>query len=244
MDQEYAAILILYSAALVAKEEDDAVTPRVRIPHLTVQAKLGWITIITLLLTPTLMLASMAFLAFLWFSDRNNATWRNIIFGGWLAQAVTLCALALRTAASLQAGIATAMLAALALESRKGALPTHVASMATLRSTFSSPWSLLKPLLASYSRASNPFNLMLNWAVPLCLVTLTLQFTSTILFSDLRLGLLPGTSRTTVLAADFVYLEVDIPATNVTPAFSIAAQGGNSWRRQYVDESTVLSHLR
>jgi hypothetical protein len=75
---------------------------------------------------------------------------------------------------------------------------------------------------------------MLNWAVPLCLVTLTLQFTSTILFSDLRLGLLPGPSRTTVLAADFVYLEVDIPATNVTPAFSIAAQGaipggGNMW---------------
>jgi hypothetical protein len=37
-----------------------------------------------------------------------------------------------------------------------------------------------------------------------------------------------------VLAADFVYLEVDIPATNVTPAFSIAAQGaipggGNMW---------------
>lgn len=64
-----------------------------------------------------LILASIVFLFYLWFADHANSTWRHIMVGAWIGQAVTLCSIAIRLAIGTQAGTAVAFLASISLES-------------------------------------------------------------------------------------------------------------------------------
>ncbi len=71
------------------------------------------------------VLGILGFLAFLWFRygpspEAADATyaWRQIAVNEWMAQAIALCARALRFAIYVQSGACTSMIAALILEKR------------------------------------------------------------------------------------------------------------------------------
>ena len=71
-----------------------------------------------MILIPFGVVISLAVLGFLWYlwTSENNETWQNIMINSWVTRTVSLSSLFLRTAATLQAGACTSMMAAVGLE--------------------------------------------------------------------------------------------------------------------------------
>lgn len=119
----------------------------------------------------------------------------RIMISGWATRAVSLPSMILRTAIDLQTGIAAAMLAALALES--GSVLLHdTAKVSSARAQRARPHTLIHPLTMGLLRNLRDYKKLLTVAAVVLLAgsALILQFSSTILLSDLRLGSLPGKS--------------------------------------------------
>jgi hypothetical protein len=136
-------------------------------------------------------LAVLIFLTFLWFGygseiEGRNATrlWRLIVLNDWMTRAITLTALILRVIISAQSTVCTSMIAALILEKRF-TLKSNVGYLSVIRAINSGPRELIQLILSSRSSV-----LVLNlefWLIMvLAILTAALQFSSTILVSDLN----------------------------------------------------------
>jgi hypothetical protein len=161
-----------------------------------------------LLGTSVLALGLLGFLVFLWFGDQSNDTWRNTMVNGWATRAVAITALLLRTAAYVQATIATAILASLVLESRSGIDLYGLARLSLARSGASSPWTFVSWVVEDIYKKRRKAKHNYLWAViavSLLTTTSILQFGSTILLSDLDLGSLRGHPYSSLLSAGFSY---------------------------------------
>lgn len=127
---------------------------------------------------------------------------------GWVTRALTVSALVLRTCTDVQAGFVVCMLASIALELNAVSL-LDVPAVAFARASSIPPYMLL--LRPSFSKMQ--FRRQGPWSGPailtplLCLTTVLLQFSSTILVSDLRLGTLPGRQYEEDAFYDFYYNE-------------------------------------
>ncbi|KAK3664935.1 carboxypeptidase Y-deficient [Elasticomyces elasticus] len=164
----------------------------------------------TLLVTMLLILTAVGFLLFLWYSDFNNRTWHLIMVRGWATRAVSISSLVLRTAVDFQACIAVAMLASLLLES--GVVLLRDAPMiSTTRAHKATPSTLLQSLLAGVlvpGGGGLASILTLTALVFLCATFYLIQFSSTLLLWDLRLGQLPGLPQQSLVAVDFAYTRI------------------------------------
>lgn len=137
------------------------------------------------------VLAALSFLMFLWFgygpvpeAAKASQAWRHITLNNWMAQAITLASLALRIAVSVQTTTCTSMIAALFLE-RHRTRRSQVPWLSVMRSINDGPLKLIQVILSPRSFAV--FGYIELWSVILmAVVTLLLQFSSTILLSDLR----------------------------------------------------------
>lgn len=186
--------------------------------------KLGWLAFLILTLGFVAIFASVGFLLFLWLAGSSNKTWSAIAVHNWFTRAVSLSALVLRSAASLQAATATSMLAAIAIE-RTQVLLVQLASISTMRNASSGPywftWLMLKAFRSNPSRLRQSLVPLL--AILLTLTTLLLQFTSTVLLSDLLPTVIPGSVQANTIATNFQYdLNNTIPIT----------YRGTVWNRQ------------
>jgi hypothetical protein len=137
--------------------------------------------LVTAILSTIMLLATVAFVTLLWFGTESNQLWRRIVFADWTTRAITLSALILRSAVSLQAGIATSMIAALIIESDSVRLIDAEISLARLSN--SGPHYLFWV----YIRQSKSAFLSLLLAA-LSFTTLVTQFTSTLLLSDVSIA--------------------------------------------------------
>ncbi|RGP70198.1 hypothetical protein FSPOR_4098 [Fusarium sporotrichioides] len=135
-------------------------------------------------------LGCLSFLAFLWGASENNTIWRHIVLAGWTARAITITSLVLRWATAAQAAICTSMLAALLLQRGTVRLP-EAAAVSLIRVNNTGPWSLLGKMKANWHRKSASLGLL---TALLTLTALSLQFTSTILLSQVGLAFLPVAS--------------------------------------------------
>lgn len=127
--------------------------------------------------------AAVGFLTWLWWQSTNEtASWRRLILGSYATQAVTLSAILIRTAASILAGVACSMIAAIALEKQGVPLET-VAEMSVSRYSNSPPTTVFFWMFGPALK--KPLRLA---AAILALTTLASQFTSTLLVTDLKLG--------------------------------------------------------
>lgn len=137
------------------------------------------------------ILGTFGFLGFLWFghgpaAEGVQATplWRRIALEGWMIQTITLCALVLRFIVSLQSVVCTSMIAALVLEKRC-VRKSQVAWFSVMRSINDGPRQLIQLLLTS--KSSQILLMFELWLlIVVAIATLGLQFTSTILLSDLH----------------------------------------------------------
>ncbi|KAI7776575.1 hypothetical protein LA080_004780 [Diaporthe eres] len=139
------------------------------------------------------LLGVFGFLPFLWFGagaapEAANATWvwRQLALRDWMPRAVTLTSIILRFIIGTQATICTSMIAALLLE-RLSVPRSQAARASIMRGINDGPWKLVM-LVASYkSKISAIFWHLEPWLIILvALLSLSLQFTSTILLSDMH----------------------------------------------------------
>jgi hypothetical protein len=187
-------------------------------------------TAVTILLTgPLLILGSIGFLAFLWFANYNNPTWHAIMVHDWLTKAITICSEVIKQAINLQAGIASAMLAALALERFEVLLPS-TASVAMMRSGTGSGkvYSLAKKQLKNIKSAGWK-HMALPALTTILAITLALtQIITIVLVSDASLSSIPGNSRTVQTAFGFAY---STPNYTSVPQAEVLLRG-TSWIRK------------
>ncbi len=163
--------------------------------------RLGIFCRVTIAGGSVLVLGILGFLAFLWTGEGldsgNNASsaWRWIVLGQRLTQAITLSTVVLRIVIAAQESVVTSLVAALVLE-RHGVPLFRTAEVSLLRSANDGPLRLTWLLLSSGPNSA---------VVPKVAMTLLLvgfvavQFSSTILVSDLSYGSLVGGQVNTVM---------------------------------------------
>ncbi|KAI0407159.1 hypothetical protein F4802DRAFT_554392 [Xylaria palmicola] len=190
----------LYQAAtLVPTQEKPA-----QIPSLPLKESLGLLGCTSIFVGSLGAFAILGFLTFLWFGygaepeARGAASlWRILALRGWMVQTVTLCSLFLRFIASAQSTVSISMVAALVMENeliRK----SNVAHISVARCVNDGPYRLLQSLIRPWN-----WKILLRsetWLLSLlAILTLALQFSSTILLSDLHTFPVAGdTSPTSV----------------------------------------------
>ncbi|KAF2126692.1 hypothetical protein P153DRAFT_398807 [Dothidotthia symphoricarpi CBS 119687] len=180
-------------------------------PRLHELSRLGTKTLYVLLSTSIIILILLGFLACLWFGNASNKTWKKIMITNWATRSVSITALFLRTAIDFQAAIGSAIIASLLLESNTGTHLFHLASLSPMRAGTSNPWSLGQLMveemwLTTAKQRKN--HLCYIIALLLLATTSTLQFSSTLLLSDLKPGSLSGNAVETEVRPSLSYMNI------------------------------------
>ncbi|TGJ84433.1 hypothetical protein E0Z10_g4302 [Xylaria hypoxylon] len=170
------------------------------------------------------VLGIFGFLTFLWFGhgsapEAANATslWRFIALHNYFPQTITICSVALRVAVGIQATICTSMIASLILE-KHGAQKRDVAWLSIMRSLNGGPHKLGSLLLSK--RSLTDLLRIETWLTFLVIVvTLALQFSSTLLLSDINKFVILGDLNNTEFGDTFLYKEGDFAATAIELEF-------------------------
>lgn len=157
-----------------------------------IKDRLGALSIVLLVASTVGIVTSIGFLSFLWFGTDKNTTWRLLASEDWITKAVAISSLVLRTSISAQAVVATSMLAGLSLE-KIGILLPHLASISTIRSSNSGPLTLAWFLSSAPTIKNNGLrgSFLAFITSTLLLSSLLSQFSSTVLLSDIKSGLVP-----------------------------------------------------
>ncbi|KAJ9606152.1 hypothetical protein H2200_009113 [Cladophialophora chaetospira] len=166
-----------------------------------VHTRIGIYTLVLAVLSIVFIIAALGFVGWLWFGNRSSTTWRRIMLDDFSKQAVTISAIVLRTALGILAGIATAMVASIALE-RRGVPFQDVAQVSIARFSNSGPDAFWMSILFRKTFIELPLRILL---LLLLLTTLASQFTSTILLSDLGPGTVISPSITSTNTSGFSY---------------------------------------
>lgn len=199
------------SDAVPAIGKDDPKDPS---PLLSFKESLGFMGLLSIIGGHVGILAIIGFLIFLWCGygpapEAALATyvWRQIALNDWMPQTITLCSLVLRVIVSVQSTVCTSMIAALIIEKRS-APRSQAARFSILRSVNDGPRKLVEMMLSSKTGA------MLRhiefWlAILMTVITLGLQFSSTILLFDVRNFRIVGDVSKTQVPSLLSYREDD-----------------------------------
>ncbi|ETS76097.1 hypothetical protein PFICI_11484 [Pestalotiopsis fici W106-1] len=203
-------------------------------PALPLKESLGVVGLLSIFGGSLGALGVLGFLIFLWFGygtepEGKTATdlWRILALHNWMTQTITLCSLALRVLVSTQSIVCTSLVAALILEKRSVRKP-DAAFFSVFRGVNDGPRKLVQLMLSH-----RPTAVLLYpefWLLSLLsLIALSLQFSSTILLSDLH---------------DFTIVG-GINSTNVQSLFYVPEGHGPQWAMNFVDllESTPVLSL-
>lgn len=141
--------------------------------------------------------------------EAANATWvwRQLAMRNWMPRAVTLTSIVLRFIIGVQATVCTSMVAALLLE-RLSVPRSQAAHASIMRGINDGPWKLLMLVLSYKARVSQILWHLEAWLILLvALLSLALQFTSTILLSDMHSFIMIGDLNTTTANSLFAFPE-------------------------------------
>ena len=197
----------------------------------TAVQKIGLQTVVLLVATLVVTTIVIGFLTFLWTAPHDNSFWRTIVTKGWAGGAVTVSSLILRTAIDFQAGVAVAMLAAILLETDFHLLFIDTAQVSKLRAGRAVPMDIAIPHIRAmrYKWVQCPGSyVQLSVVLLLVATTLLLQVTSTMLVSDLSLGVLPSASANEDLRYDFTY---EWNETDLEWAYPLQPRAAKPWLR-------------
>lgn len=207
-----------YNEPLLKERPNDNVEEALQEPQQTspaykfkqIRKRLGLFSMATLAIGTIVILATLCFLSFLWFGDVKNKIWQIVARKNWMTQAVSLTALAFRTAISTQAVISTSMLAGLALE-RGSVLTMQLASISAMRNVNNGPFYLAWLTSKALLKMDRPWKQIFlpSILILLFVTTLLCQFTSTALLSDLSLTPILGLPTSTTLSSHFIYNTTD-----------------------------------
>jgi hypothetical protein len=196
--------------------------------------KLGTINVVALIISTLSIWASLGFISFLWAQGHlsshdlpTTTTWLSIINAGWLSRAITLAALLLRTAITVEAGVCASMLASLIIE-LGGSNLFRAPQLSIARTTSSHPAVLLWAAIGGLTRETRLLYVLVLGLV--VFTTVTSNFTSTILLSDLVPGTLINAPQRATLNISFAQQRPSPPsyAQTAPPAFPIFAEYNES----------------
>ncbi|KAH8836587.1 hypothetical protein MCOR01_011544 [Pyricularia oryzae] len=148
--------------------------------------RIGFWGFMTIIHGTILSFAFLAFLCFLWLTKERfdpelaGPTWRWVMLGGRVTQAITLATVLIRIAVTTKAAVFTSLIACIMLE-RHGVPLSQVAELSVLRCVNDGPMRLAWLLLTSCRKSP----LLSIVSLGLILTTVAVQFSSTILVSDL-----------------------------------------------------------
>lgn len=132
--------------------------------------------------------------AFLWYGN-SEEIWKRIVTSAWVTRAVAITTLVIRTAVDFQAAIGSEILASLVLECKQGLPLDQAAKISPMRASGTGSWSFAWFAIGNTWGAGFHHHRqygLLAIAVCLLLMTTLLQFSSTLLLSDLKAGSLEG----------------------------------------------------
>ncbi|KAK4214432.1 hypothetical protein QBC37DRAFT_284002 [Rhypophila decipiens] len=182
-----------------------------------------WPTI-TLALSTVVLVSAIVFLAIFWqaafsiLQGRNVARfWMQIIQSGQSAITITITSAFIRTAISLQAGVATSMLSSIIVE-RAGISLWKLPMLSMIRSISVGPQTLAWPLLRRPFRKTPVLHLCI--VLMMLVITIVAQFTSTILLSDFATETVVLPQNTTTVTIGF---------SDDTPDYVFSNGGINYW---------------
>jgi len=161
-----------------------------------------------LIVTSVWLVGTIGFLAFLWYGDESNPTWQKIALANWVTRSVTLAAIVLRASISLQAGVATSMLAAIILETA-GVKLRDLPELSMMRFTNTGPFGLLWTYGKQKKYGGLAFLLIM-----LVFSTLAAQLSSTLLLSDVVIKPILGRAVESQTAYGFGILDERDPFTD------------------------------
>lgn len=135
-------------------------------------------------------------LAYLWFGSNRSRAWKRVMVSGWATRSVAIIALVVRTTVDMQAAIGFAIIASLLLKSKAGVGFRHLAAISPIRAGTTSLWTLTRCAYQDFwwsSAAHRRSNYRSCLVAGFLIITRSiLQFSSTILLSDIRLGSMVG----------------------------------------------------
>jgi hypothetical protein len=157
------------------------------------QEILGRYGIATILGGWFISLLVLTFLGYLWIDQRltggDERVWRKIILSERITQVATLSSVILRVIITMQATIYTSLIASVVLE-KYGAPLSQVASLSIMRASNAGPLSLAWALITSTRKSLS----LATLAVMLLFISTAIQFSSTLLVSDLAIATIMDTS--------------------------------------------------
>lgn len=167
--------------------------------------RFGKLGIFILVAGNVVIAGSIAFLAFLWFSDYHNPTWHSIVVQDWLVQAVSIASEAIKQSVTFQIGVIGAMMAALVLERLEASL-FDSASLSMMRAG-TGPAQLFNMAMGRLHRRhfrGRRFGLTTMILTSVIIVVLS-QVISIVLISDIGLQSIPGNGIPTQIPIGFSY---------------------------------------
>ena len=158
--------------------------------------RLGTRPIYTLVTTTVIIFGLCGHLAYLWLGQVNSGPWKRIIVNRRTIRSVAVIVLALRTAICLQAATGSAIIASLLLKSRPGIKFQHLPTVSPIHTGTTSLWTLAR---CAYEDLWGSFATHRHSNYRYCIAeqflvikTSIIQFSFTVLLSDLRWGPLVG----------------------------------------------------
>ncbi|KAI0550057.1 hypothetical protein F4679DRAFT_544788 [Xylaria curta] len=172
--------------------------PSLEIQHAkwSTSKSLGWWNLGAIIGGTITNCAVVGFLIFLWTGQGHtldgqhaSSAWRSIMFSGRLPELITLSSVILRFSIGAQTTICTSLVAALVLE-RRSIARSRVAPLSILRSVNSAPRILIQQIWGEKGSRHLFLHPEGFFILLLALGNIAMQFSSTILFSDLQARLL------------------------------------------------------
>ncbi|TLS21125.1 uncharacterized protein PpBr36_10511 [Pyricularia pennisetigena] len=170
--------------------------------------RIGFWGFMTIIHGTILSFAFLAFLSFLWLTKERfdpelaGPTWRWVMLGGRVTQAITLATVLIRIAVTTKAAVFTSLIACIMLE-KHGVPLSQVAELSVLRCVNDGPMRLAWLLLTSCRKSP----LLSIVSLGLILTTVAVQFSSTILVSDLDFTRIIGEPGNTSMP---VFMNMDV----------------------------------
>ncbi|KAK6526457.1 Mitochondrial outer membrane protein iml2 [Orbilia ellipsospora] len=174
----------------------------------TLPNRFGTISTLLFFGSIAVIIFAIIFLAFLWFGDRDNATWNEIVRKDLLKQCITLLSTVIRFGIGIQLGLSLSMGAAIALEH---SLVPHASapSVSIMRSSspglVSTLTGFLYPLIFKNKKINFHIISLSTLTLGILITSTLLQFTSTALLFDTSEIYVPSNRSTLNATIDFAW---------------------------------------
>jgi hypothetical protein len=159
------------------------------LPRRSFAQRLGWWVAIVIPFGAVAILLILGLLWYIWNGTSDNELWRKMMVHEWITIVIALVSMILRTSVTAQASACTSIFAALALEQGRFVL-SKAAALSSIQYLNSGPQNLFL-LYFGGDGLKRKVGLTL-FILLLGITTVILQFSSTLLLSDLRASLEPG----------------------------------------------------